>query len=586
LVVRPELRQMVLFAKHNLLEDAPFTRMDLVVCRNALIYFQTDAQERVMRRLQYAIHGHGLLFLGRSETLGVLQPDFHTVDSAQKIYRLVRPVLTSVAVRDGFGRSTTSLRAARLHDRPNGLPRAAGASAVEAGQRALVEAYLPLSMLVTAHRQMVHAWGPTERYLRVPAGQANLDALRMLPPRLASVAGHVMQRVLREPGVHAAEPLWIELGDERVRVRVVARDVPGEDGADPCVLLSFEELPGAVDTGSRGGPGDSESERILELERELLETRLTLQASVEELESSIEELQATNEELMSSNEELQSTNEELQSVNEELYTVNAEYNAKLDQVRALHADLDGMSQATGIATLFVDHELRLVRFTPEATLMFHLRGSDVGRPIIDFKPQLDYPALIDDLHAALHSSRPIEREIKGPGTSRYLARVVGYGEPQDAARRVVLSVIDVSRLHDAERLQCLIDALPEHMAMLNGDGAITQVNAAWDAFSRGNRAADASAATGVGANYLAALARASNPEAPDLLRRLQQVLSGQAAELRITYPCHSPDEKRWFVMQVTGLPHTLSGSDRAAVVTHRDITPWVGPNGPEGASHA
>jgi hypothetical protein len=122
--------------------------------------------------------------------------------------------------------------------------------------------------------------------------------------------------------------------------------------------------------------------------------------------------------------------------------------------------------------------------------------------------------------------------------------------------------------------------------MLNANGTITQVNAAWSAFSQGNGGHDDSAATGVGANYLATLARASNPEAPDLLRRLQQVLSGQTSDLQVTYPCHSPTEQRWFVMQVTGLAHTVADGDRAAVVTHRDITPWVGPNGPEGDAHA
>jgi two-component system CheB/CheR fusion protein len=324
------------------------------------------------------------------------------------------------------------------------------------------------------------------------------------------------------------------------------------------------------------------------LERELADTRLTLQTSIEELEAANEELQATNEELMSANEELQSTNEELQSVNEELYTVNAEYNAKLDQISALNADLDGMSQSTGLATLFVDQNLQLVRFTPEAAELFRLRREDTGRAITDFNCQLDYPQLAADLQRALDGGTPIEREVGGPGMSRHLARSLGYGSPgvAGAVRRAVLTLVDVSRLRDLDRLQRLIDSVPDHIAVLDRNGTVMQVNLAWSSFAQCNRALGSDDGdTGVGSNYLGVLARATTGDAPPLLRELQALLSGTRDRVQVIYPCHAPDEKRWFMMRALPLRPDRDGRHGGAVVTHINITAWVGPDGPAHLDH-
>ncbi|GCL64590.1 chemotaxis protein CheB [Pseudaquabacterium pictum] len=570
LVVKPELRQMVLFARHNLLEDAPFTRMDAVVCRNTLIYFQADAQERVMRRLQYALNQQGLLFLGGSESLGALQADFQALDTAHKVYRLVRPVLTALAVRDGFGRSSVSLRGrspVRSH-----AP-AEGPRLVDTAVRQLVQAYAPLTLLVTAQRQLLHAWGPTQRFLRMPEGEPQLDVIRLLPPRLGAVASHALHVALRSRSQHISPVLHLDMDGVSQPLRVVARPLATDDEREPCVLLSIEET--AVGATVGDAPlTEREVDRMAELERELAEVRTSLQTSIEELEAANEELQATNEELMSSNEELQSTNEELQSVNEELYTVNAEYNAKLDAVSALNADLDGMSQATGIATLFIDAQQQLVRFTPEAAALFRLRPSDIGRAIGNFNNPLDYPEMQADLRAVLAGGPPVERELHGGGSSGYLVRVLGYGERSGVPRRAVLTLIDVSRLRDARRLQAVIDSLPEHVAVLDVHGTVRQVNHAWHAFADdngfGSGGPQPDGPVGVGANYLAVLARATTPDALDVLRGLQQVLAGRSDHYRVTYPCHSPTAQRWFVMNAAA----LRGSEQGAVVSHFDITPW------------
>jgi two-component system CheB/CheR fusion protein len=574
LQVKPELRQMVLFARHNLLEDAPFTRMDAVVCRNTLIYFQADAQERVMRRLQYALNQQGLLFLGGSESLGALQADFQALDTAHKLYRLVRPVLTALAVRDGFGRSSMALRG-RSPVRSNGP--AEGPRLVDTAVRQLVQAYAPLTLLVTAQRQLLHAWGPTQRFLRMPEGEPQLDVIRLLPPRLGAVASHALQVALRNRTPHTAPLLQLDLDGDNRALRVVARPLAAEEDREPCVLLSIEDHHQTPQAAGEAVLSEHEVDRLGELERELAAVRTSLQTSIEELEAANEELQATNEELMSSNEELQSTNEELQSVNEELYTVNAEYNAKLDAVSALNADLDGMSQATGIATLFIDAQRQLVRFTPEAALLFRLRPSDIGRPLADFNNPLDYPELLADLGGVLAGGNAVERELTAPTGGGYLARVLGYGERPGVPRRAVLSLIDVSRLRDARRLQAVIDSLPEHVAVLDVHGSVRQVNHAWHAFAAQNAGAGGGGSqvggpVGVGTNYMAVLARATTPDALEVLRGLQQVLSGRSDHYRVIYPCHSPTEQRWFVMHASA----LRGSEQGAVVSHFDITPWHG----------
>ena len=563
--IKPELRHLVLFARHNLLEDAPFTHMDLIVCRNTLIYFQAEAQDRVMRRLQYALGPQGLLFLGSSESLGALQADFQAVDAAHKLYRLVRPVLTALAVRDGFGRSSLALRG---RAGPAATGPAATQPMVEAAWTRLLQAYAPLSLLVTAQRQLVHAWGPTHRFLRLPEGEARLDAIRMLPGDIGPVAAHAMLGALRERREHRSPPLTTTIDGEVCSVRVVARPIALDDHAEPCVLLSIEEA-GTAAPGAEAPLSAVELDRLAAVENELALTRASLQSGVEELEAANEELQATNEELMSSNEELQSTNEELQSVNEELYTVNAEYNAKLDIVSALNADLDGMSQSTGIATLFVDQRLELVRFTPEAAALFRLRGSDIGRGIGAFSNPLSYPELLADLRRVLDGESMVEREVTGSGGALYLARIVGYGEQPGVARRAVISLIDVSRLRDIHRLQAVIDSLPAHIAVLDAHGTIHQVNHAWTDFARCNGALD-NTMVGVGANYLSVLAHATTVEALEVLRGLQQVLGGTLPCYRVTYPCHGPDQDRWFVMHATA----LQGPERGVVVAHVDITPW------------
>ena len=277
---------------------------------------------------------------------------------------------------------------------------------------------------------------------------------------------------------------------------------------------------------------------------------------------------------MASNEELQSSNEELQSVNEELNTVNAEFQEKMGLLNRVNADLDTMTKAVGVATVFVDGELKLTRFSPDAAAIFKLRDTEIGRPIDEIAHILKYPSLIDDMASTLGSSRMLEKEARAPDGRVFLVRILPYQVSSSLARGVVATFVDITAFHDRQRLQNVLDALPEHVAVLDADGTIVMVNAAWIRFAKANGDPQLQHA-GVGTNYLNACdTSAGVPDSVQAARArlgIKSVLEGTAPSFSLQYPCHSPTEQRWFVMNVAPIP----GHHYGAVVSHINITAWA-----------
>ena len=482
-VVKAEIRQNIVFARHNLLEDPPFTRMDLVTCRNVLIYFKTRAQERALRRLQYAMAAGGSLFLGSSESLGALQQDFSIISSKHKIYSILRhvslPLESSGNIINRMPGSAKP-RTSGFH-RPGPTP---DSLAIDSGQDQLLREYAPPSLLVSPKHELIHVFGNAQRYLRFPEGSVSLELNRLLPQRLAPIATALLHKAAKDREAIRSDHLALELDEgEKQRLRLVARPLGASETVQPALLLSFESEPAPVDAVqsdmSTMNVDIETAERMSVLERELAATRDSLQATIEELETANEELQATNEELMASNEELQSSNEELQSVNEELYTVNAENQEKIEILNRLNADLDSMAKAATIATVFVDESLRLTRFTAEASQLFKIREGDIGRPLDDFSHALEHPDFMSELRNTLASGAPFEQEINARNGKCYLTRILAYTLPSGRSRNAVVSFIDVTALSDIHRLQAILDALPDRIAVFDQAGDITLVNAAW-----------------------------------------------------------------------------------------------------------
>lgn len=566
--VRPELRQSVLFARHDLATDPPFTRIQLASCRNALIYLLPTAQERALQRLQFALLPECHLFLGSSESLGAQQRNFAVVHMRHRLFRLIH--------REALTPGLTTGRMPSLVRR-EGAAAPQGRHAVEAGQRALARAYVPPSLLVGRSRELLHVYGDARSLLGLAEGQPSLDVLRLLPAELGWVAALLLRAAFAQGGLHRSQV--VHWGSPERPVRLVARALPTEDEQPvDAVVLSLEEAPASSPLAAVAAADAAFDPRaeVEALEGELQATQRTLQATIEELETSNEELQATNEELMASNEELQSTNEELQSVNEELYTVNSEYQEKVSVLNSLNADLENVSQAAAIPTLFVDEHLRLLRFTPEAAPLFRLREQDVGRSLEDFAHAFDYPSLYDDLRATLRDRQPVEREVRTRDGHWWLARLHPYITPPGAERRAVMTLFDIGALKQTERLQAVVDALPEHVAVLDLQGNITLVNRAWRDFAKA-QGDNGQGSCGPGANYLAACTSGLQGDTEDAatslaaLEGVRDVLSGRSPHFQLQYPCHGPDRRRWFVM------HAAPVGGGGAVVSHVDITPWFEP---------
>jgi len=574
LVVKEEIRRHIVFARHDLTNDPPFTRVDLVSCRNTLIYLKQRVQEQVLRRFQFALGVGGWLFLGSSESLGSADLNFEVVDSKAKLFTCVR-------------RLDMPLDVSSRGTRPPGSdaigPHARRKANVDAGRRMLMQQYVPLTVMVDGQRNVQHVFGDPGAMLQVPSGSATSDITRMLAPRVGTVAMTVLLRVLKTPNTPTQDGEVImarsAMDADGVAVRVEGRRLRGNS---ELVLLSFayEQASPVVSDASvldSADMSDGMTARVRELEDEVALTRASLQSSIEELEASNEELQAANEELIASNEELQSTNEELQSVNEELYTVNAEHQEKIEILHKLNADLDVMAKATGIPMLFLDRNLCITRFTPAITEFVALTSSDVGRPLEHFTVRLEAPWLMEALGEVAETGLPFQREVAslpwlpdGGGARRFLIKVMPYESGKGGGPGVVMTMLDITAVREARAWQSVIDGLVQHIAILDEQGIITNVNRSWNDFARRNGDPHLRH-TSVGSNYLEATQRDDSATGAEAFEGLKAVLEGRKESFRLEYPCHSPSHRRFFVMDAVRLDAPGGG----AVVSHMETTPWV-----------
>jgi two-component system CheB/CheR fusion protein len=572
-MVRNELRQCIVFARQNLLSDPPFTKMDLVVCRNTLIYFKPAAQERVLHALLYALNSGGTLFLGSSESVAMMTDALQVVSAKHKLFRRTADRILPLLEQSGKA-SSGRIRLPMQEARRKTSPQTSTVNAAEIGIATLLVQYAPPSIIFNETQEAVHLFGDVNPFIQAKEGSASLVLNRLLLDPLVPIASALLYKSIKDQCSLLSDPVAISLRSGEMRsVRVSAHSLKNE-GVERLTMLCFEaEVVTPLEGRKPVDVGAETMTRIDGLERELSATRESLQATIEELETSNEELQATNEELMASNEELQSSNEELQSVNEELNTVNAEYQEKMLLLNRVNADLESMGKATGVATVFVDAEMNITRFSPDAATIFKLRDTDLGRPLDDISHSLRYPGLMDDLALTLKTNRVIEREVaSSEGEKMLFVRILPYAIPSTTGRGAVTSFVDVSAYHDAKRLQAILDGLPEHVAVLDPDGTIRMVNAAWRRFALIN-GDGAMRASGPGSNYLTACnaeMAADGDSAGAALRGLRAVLDGTLPTFSIEYPCHSPTEQRWFVMNVAPIP----GPGFGAVVSHINVTTW------------
>ncbi|MCA2985552.1 chemotaxis protein CheB [Gemmatimonas sp.] len=573
------LRDRVIFARHNLLKDPPLTRMDFVSCRNMLIYLGTDLQRRVIALLAYALRARGYLFLGSSETVGTLSTLFDVVDQKWKLFQALQPGRHTLAealptrprrpLMQSFS-ATTAAEQAVLATR-SGAPRTATEDGLlERVFQELTDVLKLRCVVLDAEYQLLHTFGDVSSLLKVPAGRSTLEIFKLLPRPLSAALRAALGRVAKEHREILYEGIEVAPDEPTVRMHVRPLDV-GPDRARAYVIF-FESGPKPLAGGiaDRFAVDDSSALRLSQLEHELQYTKENLQATIEELETSNEELQATNEELLASNEELQSTNEELQSVNEELQTVNAEYQEKIAELISLNNDIENLLRTTGVGTLFVDASLRIRKFTDAALRLLNVMPQDIGRPLDHIAAKIPGVDLVAMCRRVMNADGPESHEVQAPDGSHLHVKVLPYLTGETGVHGVIVSVIDVTEVkRGEERLQHILDSIPSSIAVLGPDGTIVQTNAEWARFAKVNEAPPA-LVSGIGLNYVATcMAATDDAMAHAVGRGLREVLGGKRERFELQYPCHSPDKRRFFLLQATALTAT---APRGALVQHFDIS--------------
>jgi two-component system, chemotaxis family, CheB/CheR fusion protein len=450
--VLPELRAAVVFTVQDVLADPPFSRLDLVSCRNLLIYLRPEAQEKVVSLFHFALRDGGILLLGTSETAGNGDSRFEVVSKSGRIYRRIgrsRPRT--------FGFPISAGDMARVPARPGQGPTPSRQAALaELCRRLVLEAYAPAAILINRKHECLYSLGPVDRYLRVAAGHPTHDLLAMAHRGMRTKLRSAIQRAAQENN-------RIVVGganhdDHSDSFSIVVQPVLSD--GEELLLISFLDEP--KQTRSRGRrivPGDVP--RIAELEQELEATRAELQAAIRNLEVSSEEQKAFNEEALSVNEEYQSTNEELltskeelQSLNEELTALNGQLQETLERQRTTSNDLQNVLYSTDVATLFLDGDLHIRFFTPATKSLFNVIPSDVGRPLADLNSLTADAALLTDAKAVLQGLKPPEREIEAQSGAWYLRRILPYRTQDNGVEGVVITFTDnTERRHAADTVE-------------------------------------------------------------------------------------------------------------------------------------
>jgi two-component system CheB/CheR fusion protein len=452
--VSKALRESVLFARHDVIGDAPFSRLDLVSCRNLLIYLKAALQDQVLRLFHYVLQRDGILILGNSETVGRAEALFQPIDPKLRIHRRIEA-----------GGSTAGAAFPIRTERPETLPpedptvpdssASTGPSLQTLADRLILDEFAPPAVLVDPAGDIVYVSGRTGRFLEPAAGKANWNVHAMAREGLRAALAAALRQVAQERRPAECRGLPIDVGGGPAEVDLLLRPVQLA-GYGQLVLVVFRDVP-PPRRRRRSAARDDELQRA-HAEAEAL--REAMRSSQEELQSANEELQSTNEELQSTNEELTTSKEEMQAMNEELQTVNSELLSKIEDLAQAQSDLRNLLNSTQIATVFLDGHMNVRRFTEEAKKVINLRDGDVGRPLADITTSLEYPQLIDDAVNVLRTLVFCERSIRGADDHWYSVRIMPYRTQDNVIDGCVITFVDITALKELEgRLrQAAVDA--------------------------------------------------------------------------------------------------------------------------------
>jgi len=492
--VNNEIREMVVFAKHNIILHAPFTKIDILSCRNMLIYMDSTLQAKILGLFYYSLNTEGILILGSAESLGSQGHFFTPVDPKMKIYK--RSITTQTPELFDFPSSFSKSSYNVIEKQPS----TKSTPNIQAlADQLLLQHFSPPGALVNEKGDIIYTSGRTGKYLEPSVGKANMNIFAMLRDGLRNEFPAAFRKALTNKETVVLQNIKVGANDATQTVKVTIQWIDKPEPLHGMVMVIFTDTPKINDIKpqSKKVENNSNTIRQSELEEELQRTREEIQSTLEEMQTSQEEQKSTNEELQSTNEELQSTNEELttskeemQSLNEELQTVNAELQSKVDDYLRVNNDMKNLLNSTDIATLFLDKELNIRRFTNQATKIFKIIKSDIGRPFTDLVSDLTYPDLAKDALEVLKSLVFIEKHIPTADKRWFSIRIMPYRTFDDKIDGLVITFVnnsDIKRLegelHETEQMHRLIlNSSSDVIIRLSTDYKIIEFNAEAEKF--------------------------------------------------------------------------------------------------------
>jgi two-component system CheB/CheR fusion protein len=488
-VVNKQLRESVVFVHHNLLADPPFIRLDLITCRNVLIYFEAPTQNRIFDTFAFALKPDRYLVLGNSETIGGAAASFVPASRKARVYR-----------RTGTGRHIHhDLRmpfpAARASRPEVGIPdRDTDTLALSIAREVVLERYSAACVVVDAQLRIASLFGPTQRYLIQPTGPISADFLPWLREGIRTRVRRALESAIAEGRLVRVPALRFKEGGKVRSVSCTVEPLPASGDSHGLLLVVFQEAPAAPDPEASPPPAGEPDQLVRQLEYELRIARDEHRRAVEQLQALNEELRATNEEVLSSNEELQSTNEELetskeelQSLNEELGTVNSELQARLRELEQLNDDVNNLLISADIPIIFLDRKLRVRRFTPSSVRLFHLIPTDIGRPLADIAPSVDDLDLLEDAALVLDQLTVAERQVPGKGGEVYIRQIRPYRTGDHRIGGVTVTYQNITdRAHAEERTEearryaeTIVETVQSPLAVVDENLVVQSVNPAF-----------------------------------------------------------------------------------------------------------
>ena len=462
-----DVRDLCVFSPHSVIRDPPFSRLDMVSCRNLLIYFGPEIQNQVIPTFHYALRPGGYLFLGTSENVTQFGDLFTPIDKKYRVFRSREDVASSARVP----LVVSGLQPAPFATRTRGGKGLSGLALRHAVETQVLERFAPAHVVVNRDGDVVYYSSRTGKYLEATAGIPTRQLLSVARKGLRLDLRTVLREAVESETRAIRENVSVETDEGRIQIVNLSVEPIAEGSSENRLfLVLFTDVGPLLSREEAVQRATSPSDTTIHLERELRDTRERLQSLIEEYETALEELKSSNEELVSVNEELQSTNEELeaskeelQSVNEELHTVNAELNGKVEMLDRSNSDLTNLFESTRVATVFLDRDLIIRSYTPAVSRIFNILPTDKGRPLTDLASQFSLPTLTEDARQVIRTGTTLERTVEpGNGDAYFLLRLVPYRDTDHTVGGVVLTFVDVTSLTRAEAHQRTLIAELNH----------------------------------------------------------------------------------------------------------------------------